>query len=82
MKQKLYTLYDNVAEQYGPVFQAANNAVAVRSVQNMNITAVEDFELYLVGEWDMEKGELNNEHKHKIEWATDFYKAELKRKEK
>lgn len=82
MKQKLYTLFDNVAQQYGPVFQAANNAVAVRSVQNMKITAFGDFELYLIGEWDMETGELNSGHKHQIEWATEFYKAELKGKEK
>ena len=79
MKQKLYTLYDNVAEQYGPIFQAANNAVAMRSVQNMKIRAYEDFELYLVGEWDMESGVLGYApEKVQIDWVTPAYKSEMK----
>lgn len=78
MKQKLYTLYDNVAQQFGPIFQAANNAVAMRSVQNMKIRAYEDFQLYLVGEWDMERGLIITGEKVEIEWTTPTYKSEMK----
>jgi len=79
MKQKLYTLYDKIAEQYGPIFQAANNAVAIRSVQNMKIRAYEDFDLILVGEWDMETGQLGVASVIVvIDWVTPKYKDELK----
>lgn len=78
MKQKLYTLYDNVAEQFGPVFQAANNAVAMRSVQNMKIKVYDDFQLFLIGEWDMESGEITTGPKVEVEWVTPTYKAEMK----
>lgn len=79
MKQKLYTLYDKVAEQYGPIFQAANNQVAIRSVQNMKIRAYEDFQLYLVGEWDMIGGELVTAPAGvEIDWVTPTFKAEMK----
>jgi len=78
MKQKLYTLYDNVAEQFGPIFQAANNAVAMRSVQNMKIKTFDDFQLYLVGEWDMESGNITTGPKVEIDWVTPIYKSEMK----
>jgi hypothetical protein len=78
MKQKLYSLYDNVAEQFGPIFQAANNNTAARSVQNMKIRAWQDFELYLVGEWDMEGGLLTTGNKVIVEWVTPAYKDEMK----
>lgn len=78
MKQKLYTLYDNVAEQFGPIFQAANNNTAARSVQNMKIKAWQDFELFLVGEWDMESGQVTTGPKVLVEWASSTYQAEMK----
>ena len=78
MKQKLYSLYDNVAEQFGPIFQAANNNTAARSVQNMKIRAWQDFELYLVGEWDMETGALVTGDKVRVDWASPAYQAEVK----
>lgn len=77
MKQNLYTLYDNVAEQYGPVFQAANHNTAIRSVQNMKIKSHGDFELKWVGLWDMERGELTTGEAKDIEWATPAYVKEM-----
>jgi len=79
MKQKLYSLYDNVAQQFGPVFQAANNNVAARSVQNMKIKAWQDFELFLIGEWDMEAGNISTGPKVLVEWATPTYQSEIKK---
>lgn len=82
MKQNLYTLYDNIAEQYGPIFQAVNHATAIRSVQNMKIRAHEDFELKWVGHWDMETGVLiTGDHKD-VEWATPTYKSEMQAAQK
>lgn len=78
MKPKLYSLFDRIAEQYGPIFQAVNNATAIRSVQNMKIRSYEDFQLYLVGEWDMESGEISSGHKTEIEWVTPTYASEMK----
>lgn len=78
MKQKIYSLYDNVAEQFGPIFQAANNNTAARSVQNMKIRAWQDFELFMIGEWDMETGELTTGNKVLLDWATPKYREEMK----
>lgn len=35
MQTKLYTVYDSVAEEAGPIFQAVNDAVAMRNYNNM-----------------------------------------------
>lgn len=35
MYLKLYTVYDSVAEEAGPIFQAVNDAVALRNYNNM-----------------------------------------------
>lgn len=86
MKNKLFALYDKIAEQYGPVFQAVNINTAVRTVQNMKIKQYDDFELHMIGEWDMEAGILgvnpNRDTNRIIEWVTPTYlnevKAELK----
>ena len=83
MKQNLYTLYDNVAEQFGPIFQVPNHGAAIRSVRNMNIKAYEDFQLYWVGVWDMEEGTLTNKNgpvnlENKIEWVDEAYVKQIK----
>jgi len=35
MKKNLYTIWDKVAKQCGPVFEAKNDAVAQRNFKNM-----------------------------------------------
>lgn len=86
MKQKLFALYDKVAEQFGPIFQAVNVNTAVRTVQNMKIRAYEDFDLYMVGEWDMESGLLkvseSMDSHWKVEWVTQTYINEIKAEQK
>ena len=56
MKTRLYTVYDRIAEQSGPVFEAKNNAVARRQFVNMlnseKLLEKDDYELLLVGEMD------------------------------
>nr|QJB18827.1 MAG: nonstructural protein [Microvirus sp.] len=52
----LYTVKDNLAEEFGDLFEAKNDAVAARKVQNMfrnyPETKTSDFGLYLVGTFD------------------------------
>jgi len=82
MKQKLFALYDKIAEQYGPIFQAVNVNTAVRTVQNMKIKQHDDFELHMIGEWDMEGGiwgvNPNPVTDRIIEWVTPTYVNEMK----
>ena len=59
MKVNIYTIYDKVAEECGPVFQAKNDMVAVRMLkslvnENPNIS-VDEYEVYCLGEFDTEK---------------------------
>ncbi|QXP44210.1 MAG: nonstructural protein [Arizlama microvirus] len=86
MKQNLYTLYDNVAEQFGPVFQVPNHSTAIRSVRSMNIKAYEDFELYWVGVWDMDTGVITTKPgpvnlENQIPWVDENYKKALGEKQ-
>ena len=59
MKVNIYTIYDKVAEESGPVFQAKNDMVAVRMLKslvsdNPNIS-IDEYEVYCLGEFDTEK---------------------------
>ncbi len=59
MKVNIYTIYDKVAEECGPVFQAKNDMVAVRMLKSMlaenpNIP-IDEYEVYSLGEFDTEK---------------------------
>lgn len=56
MIQKLYTVFDKVAEEAGPVFTAVNDGVAVRSyVKILRQTAdPNDYKLLHIGEYNTE----------------------------
>ena len=48
---KLYTIYDKLAGEHGPVFEAKNDFVAARSFAHaLKGAPAIDYELYLVGE--------------------------------
>lgn len=48
---KLYTIFDKLAGEHGPVFEAKNDLVAARSFAHaLKGAPVIDYELYLVGE--------------------------------
>lgn len=48
---KLYTIYDKLAGEHGPIFEAKNDLVAARSFAHaLKGAPVIDYELYLVGE--------------------------------
>ncbi len=56
MVTRLYTIYDVLAEESGPVFQAVNDEVAYRQFQTQLQTIPnireDDFKLICVGEYD------------------------------
>lgn len=60
MKYGIYTIYDEAADEFGPVFTAKNDAVAKRQFQQV-LKGVEypaEFGLFQVGEFDSECTEM------------------------
>lgn len=62
MITRVYTIYDRLAEESGPLFQAKNDEVAHRQYQTQLSTIqnikVDDFTLLCVGEYDNERCEF------------------------
>lgn len=60
MTVNLYSVFDILAKEYGPVFQAKNDAVASRNFKNFFIdNAVsnpEEYQLWQLGEYDVDEG--------------------------
>ena len=59
MKVNIYTIYDTVAKECGPIYQAKNHDVAVRAFRSLisdtpNVNAL-DYDLYCLGEFDTER---------------------------
>lgn len=66
MIMRLYSLYDSVAEEFGPLFSAKNDDVALRNMIQMfaemkvNIASLNSFHLFHVGDFDTELGKLDS----------------------
>lgn len=58
--RSLYTIYDRVAMECGPIFEAKNDEVAFRSVRKImeNIDGWSDYVLLKVGEMDVISGSI------------------------
>ena len=58
MTYNLYSIYDKDAEEFGPLFNAKNAVIASRYVEQMlkEVTNVDPYSLYCMGEYDTEKG--------------------------
>lgn len=56
MKVRMYTVYDKVAEEAGPLFTAKNDGVAARNFRNLleqnQVQEKEEFKLLYMGEFD------------------------------
>lgn len=56
MKHGVYVIYDKVAEESGPLFQAVNNGIALRQAVNvlkpLPASLRDDFQLVKVAEYD------------------------------
>ena len=63
MQYGLYTIYDKVAQETGPLFEAKSDAVASRSARNLlsEVQAVDDFKLLRVGYSDKTTGKITCE---------------------
>lgn len=65
---KLYCMFDVVAKEAGPVYEAKNDEVAKRNALQLlnkpNMTHPEDYHLYRVGTWDNEKMEITPEREY------------------
>lgn len=57
---KLYSVKDQVAEKFGPVFTAVNDGVAVRQFTGIlkQVDYVGEYDLYCVSEFDDETGSI------------------------
>ena len=57
---KLYSVKDQVAEKFGPVFTAVNDGVAVRQFTGLlkQVDYVGEYDLYCVAEFDDEQGSI------------------------
>lgn len=56
MKHGIYVIYDKVAEESGPMFEAVNNGIALRMACNtlkpLPPQLCEDYQLVKIGEYD------------------------------
>lgn len=58
---KVYSIRDDLAEKYGPIFLAVNDRVALRNsilLVKGSVDDYADYTLYQVGEWDESTGIL------------------------
>ena len=65
MKQKVYSVFDKVALEFGPPFCAKNDEVAKRQFNHLvrsQELALGEFELWILGGFDTEKGLTNIQH--------------------
>ncbi len=58
MKVNIYTIFDVVAKECGPIYQAKNDGVAYRAFKSLigdtpNVK-VDDYDIYCLGEFDTE----------------------------
>lgn len=60
MVTRLYVIFDSVAEESGPIFQAKNDAVALRQFGNLQKKEgfSDEFSLWCFGSFDHETMEL------------------------
>ena len=63
MQYGLYTIYDKVAQETGPIFEAKNDAVASRSARNLlsKSLSADDYKLLRVGFTDKSTGVITIE---------------------
>lgn len=71
----LYSIYDKIAQESGPVFQAKNDDVAVRAACSLlrSVDSCEDFVLYRVGRFDAENHMIDDSDVEQIDYEATFY---------
>lgn len=51
----VYVIYDNVADEVGPLFEAKNDATARRAVRGMKMDNPDDYSLHRIGTMNRDK---------------------------
>lgn len=82
MKYELYTIYDVVADECGPIFQAKNFPVATRYVEEMLKGAsvkLSDYYLKQVGYFDTDGCSLSscNDNTYRLDHIMNFDSVEV-----
>lgn len=70
---KIYQMYDRLAEQAGPTFEAVNDAVALRGTQKHR-EANDDLELHCVGHRSFDDIGIIGYEKPILVWQKEFVK--------
>lgn len=70
---KIYQMYDRLAEQAGPTFEAVNDAVALRGTQKHR-EANDDLELHCVGERTFHDVGISAYENPVLIWQKEFAK--------
>lgn len=62
MKVRLYSVFDRVAMEYSPAFEAINDGVALRMFADhvKDNPHAEDYKVLCIGEFDRSKGTLSS----------------------
>lgn len=55
---KLYTIYDKLAEQSGPIFEDSNDMTAIRTFHAVIKQNKDDYDLYSLGEYNRNTCEI------------------------
>lgn len=82
MKAVIYTVFDKVADEYGPLFEAKNNNVALRQFRQLIATVVvenrDDYVLYSCGTFDHDTGTLVLSDLEAVAYSGDLDDKEQK----
>lgn len=85
MTTYIYAIYDNVAEEYGPLFESKSDAVALRQFHQLlkESPNKEDYDLYCFGRFEREKAQMLIEEKFLVMSGKNFKDIqEMKEKRK
>ncbi len=78
MKQKIYTIFDTIADTAGPIWTAQNDKVAKRNFQyhlsEIKMAQPDDFKLYCVGEFSFNEMHIEKETPRRV--TLEFNDAE------
>lgn len=79
MKHGVYVIYDKVAEESGPMFEAVNDGIALRQACNvlkpLPNTLVEDYQLVKIGEYDTKDMQIYVMPPQQIDFSLSLARA-------
>lgn len=75
MTVNYYSIVDQVADEFGPLFGAKNDDVAVRQFKQLlaseRVTNPADYELWIIGKFDAEEGTFTPDT-HFVDFGKDL----------